>query len=70
LRGFTVSGKQNIPLCGHHDANSSKSLKKGNFKAILEFRALGNLILQQHLTDGAKIMTQNEAISLCRYVKK
>ena len=40
-------GKQNIPFRGHLDANSSsKSLNKGNFKAILEFRALGDSILQ------------------------
>ena len=69
-----LCGKQNIPLHGHHDANVSKkkSLNKGNFKAILEFRTLGNSILQQHLTDGAKNAqytsagTQNEIISLCR----
>ena len=66
-----LCGKQNIPLHGHHDSNSSNNLNKGNFKAILEFRALGDLILQKHLTDGAKnvqytsVDTQNEIISIC-----
>ena len=35
-----LCGKQNIPFHGHHGANVSKSLSKGNFKVILEFRAL------------------------------
>ena len=58
--------KQNIPFHGHHGANVSKSLSKGNFKVILEFRALRDSILQKHLTDGTKnaqytsAETQNE----------
>ena len=27
-----LCGKQNIPLCGHSDANSSEALNKGNFR--------------------------------------
>ena len=66
--------KQNIPFCGHQDCNASKSLNKGNFKAVLEFRALGDSILQNHLTDGAKnaqytsAETQNEIVSLCKFL--
>jgi len=41
-------GKQNIALRGHEDADSPKSMNKGNFKAILEFKALGDFILQKH----------------------
>ena len=47
------------------------SLNKRSFKAILEFRALGDSILQKHLTDGAKNAqytsadTRNEVISIC-----
>ena len=48
-------GKQNIALRGHVDADSSNSTKKSNFKAILEFRALGDPILQEQLKESAKI---------------
>lgn len=67
-----LCGKQNIPLRGHMDADSSKSVNKGNFKAILEFRALGDSILQEHLKEGARNAQytspgiQNEIIGLCR----
>ena len=67
-----LCGKQNIPLRGHSDADSSQATNKGNYKAILEFRALGDPQLQKHLVEGAKnaqytsAKTQNEIISLCR----
>ena len=47
--------EQNIAFGGHDDANSSESKNKGNFKAILEFRALGDQMLQKHLTLGPKM---------------
>ena len=50
-----LCGQQNIALRGHCDANSQpKGLNKGNFKAILEFRALGDPVLQEHLASGPK----------------
>ena len=41
-----LCGKQNIALRGHDDANSSQSANKGNFKALLEFRALGDQLFK------------------------
>ena len=67
-----VCGKQNIPFRGHNDADSPEAINKGNFKAILDFRALGDPLLQKHLMEGAKnaqytsAKIQNEIISLCR----
>ena len=67
-----LCGKQNIALRGHDDANSSQSANKGNFKALLEFRAIGDQVLQKHLTAGAKNAqytsadTQNEIILICK----
>ena len=67
-----LCGKQNIPFRGHNDAGPSESINKGNFKAILNFRALGDPLLQKHLKEGAKnaqytsAKIQNEIISLCR----
>ena len=50
-----LCGQQNIALRGHCDANSQpQGLNKGNFKAILEFRALGDPVLQEHLASGPK----------------
>ena len=63
--------RQNIPLCGHSDSNSSQAVNKGNFKAILEFKALGDPQLQKHLLEGAKNVQytspriQNEIIKIC-----
>ena len=77
-----LCGRQNIALRGHMDADSSKSINKGNFKAILEFRAIGDPMLQEHLKEGVKnaqyttAEIQNEIISIAdqlflkRYVKK
>ena len=47
--------KQNIAFRGYDDANFSESKNKGNFKAILEFRALGDQMLQKYLTLGPKM---------------
>ena len=47
--------KQSIAFRGHDDANSSESKNKGNLKAILEFRALGDQMLQKHLILGPKM---------------
>lgn len=39
---IVLCGQQNIAVRGHRDANSQPlGCNKGNFKAILEFRALG-----------------------------
>ena len=51
-----LCGKQNIALRGHDDANSSQSANKGNYKALLDFRALGDQLLQKHLKVGAKML--------------
>ena len=69
-----LCGKQNIPFRGHRDSNdaSTESLNKGNFKAILDFRAKGDPVLQAHLATGPRNAqytspgTQNEIISICR----
>ena len=67
-----LCGKQNISLRGHEDANSSQSANKGNFKALLEFRALEDQLLQKHVMVGAKNAqytsadTQNEIILICK----
>ena len=56
------------------DADSSKSINKDNFKAILEFRAIGDPMLQEHLKEGAKnaqytsAEIQNKIISICRSI--
>ena len=43
-------------LRGHRDANCSShnATNKGNFKAILQFRNLGNPAFRQHLEHGKK----------------
>lgn len=66
-----LCGKQNIPFRGHNDSDSSESCNKGNFKAILEYRAQGDSVLQKHLIEGAKnaqytsSKTQNLLIKMC-----
>lgn len=64
---FCVDSK----IYGHHDANSqSPFCNKGNFKTILEFRALGDTVLHKHLTEGPRNAqytspgTQNEIIPI------
>ena len=60
------------PFRGHNDADSSEAINKRNFKVILDFRTLGDLMLQKHLMEGAKnaqytsAEIQNEIINLCR----
>ena len=59
---------------GHRDANcnSHNATNKGNFKAILKFRVLGDPVLRQHLEHGQKNVqytsprTQNEIIAICK----
>ena len=71
---MVLYGTQDIPLCGHNDGNSYEGTKqnKGNFKAISDYRAIGDATLQKHLASGAKNAqytsadTQNEIIKLCR----
>ena len=47
-------------------------MNKGNFKAILDFRALGDPVLQKHLAEGPKNAqytspeTQNQIILICK----
>ena len=50
-----LCGTQNIPSRGHSDASTSAAHNKGNFKAILEYRALGDQLLHKHLALGPKI---------------
>ena len=67
-----LCGTQNIPFRGHSDANTSVAHNKGNFKAILEYRALGDQLLHKHLTLGDKNAqytspdTQNEILKICQ----
>ena len=51
-----LCGKQNILLRGHCDANCSlhNATNNGNFQAIVEIRALGDPVLQQHPEHGQK----------------
>jgi len=71
-----LCGTQNTPLRGHNDANTYDSVKqnKGNFKAIMIYRAIGDEVMCEHLTCGEKNAqytsadTQNEIIKLCRFL--
>ena len=62
-----MCGQQNIALWGHRDSGNDSS-NKGNFKAILEFRSLGDKALYTHLQEGQRNAqytspsTQNEII--------
>ena len=46
-----ICGRQNLALCGHRDdSNASEHGNKGNFQALLEFRAeAGGVTLKEHL---------------------
>jgi len=67
-----LCGTQNIPFQGHSDANTSVAHNKGNFKAIHEYRALGDQLLHKHLTLSYKNAqytspdTQNEILKICQ----
>ena len=69
-----LCGTQNIPFRGHNDANTYEGANqnKGNFKGILDYRAIDDPLLREHLTSGPKNAqytssdTQNEIIKLCR----
>ena len=69
-----LCGRQNIPLRGHSDSTSSQAVNKGNFKATLEFRALGDPQLQRHLLEGTKnaqytsLRIQNDTIKIYGYL--
>ena len=62
-----LCGTQNIPLLGHNDANRYEGVKqnKGNFKAIMDYRGIGDEALREHLTCGAKKCT----VYKCRYTE-
>ena len=65
-----LCGTQNILFRGHGVANTGVAHNKGNFKASLEYRALGDQLLQKHLTIGHKNAqytspdTQNEILKI------
>ena len=68
-----MCGRQNIAFRGHRDASSvAHDSNKGNFKAILEYRALGVSVLKKHLTEARRNAqytspeTQNEIILTCK----
>ena len=60
-----MCGQQNIALRGHCDSGNDSS-NKGNLKAILAFRSLGDKVLNTYLQEGRRNaqytsrMTQNE----------
>ena len=39
LKTVIFCGQQNIPLRGHRDDSTSGAINKGNFDALLQFRA-------------------------------
>ena len=53
---LSATPSSNIPFRGHCDSNdaSTESVNKGNFKAILDFRAKGDPVLQAHLATGPR----------------
>ena len=49
LKTVILCGRQNLPLRGHCDDASSTSINKGNFLALLQFRAeSGDAVLAKH----------------------
>ena len=63
---------QYIPLRGHRDDQTSTSLNKGNFLALLEFRSeAGDSVLCDHFQNASSRATytsktiQNEVIEIC-----
>ena len=49
LKTVIFCGQQNIPLRGHHDDSTSGAINKGNFDALLQFRAeAGDTVLANH----------------------
>ena len=72
LKTVIFCGHQNISLRGHRDDSNSSSTNKGNFRALLEFRAdAGDTVLAKHLKTASSRATyvsktiQNELIEVC-----
>ena len=72
LKTVILCGQQNLPLRGHRDDSSSTSTNKGNFLALLEFRAeAGDSVLAKHFESTSSRSTytsktiQNELIHAC-----
>lgn len=55
LKCIEFCGRQGISLRGHRDDDTSTSLNKGNFKALIDFRAeSGDTSLKEHLETCAR----------------
>lgn len=53
FKSVIFCGYQNIPLRGHRDDQTSTSLNKGNFLALLEFRSeAGDSVLCDHFQNA------------------
>ena len=48
MKAVLFCGRQNLALRGHRDDNSSISVKKGNFLALLSLMAETDSNLQEH----------------------
>ena len=58
LKTVILCGRQNISLRGHRDDSNSSSTNKGNFLALLEFRAdAGDTVLAKHLKTASSRST-------------
>ena len=60
IEAVVLCGKQNLPLCGHRDDNTSTSSNKGNFWAFLEMMSRRDDILREHLESGKKMHNTRE----------
>jgi len=72
---YYICGKQNIAFKRHDNSNVSHSANKGNFKAMLEYRALdGELLKSIYLHAAAKdaqyasTCTQNEIMKIFKLI--
>ncbi len=72
LKTVILCGRQNLSLRGHRDHSTSTSVNKGNFLALLEFRAeAGDSVLSKHFESASSRCTytsktiQNELIIVC-----
>ena len=72
LKTVILCGRRNFSLCGHRDDFTSDSSDKGNFDALLSFRAdAGDMVLANHFETMSSRATytsktiQNELISVC-----
>ena len=58
LKTIILCGHQNLPLHGHRDDSTSTSINKGNFLALLEFRAeAGDAVLANHFASTSSRCT-------------